>query len=103
MQLHSIGSALDKSPKTLSKNCHRHKALLSKTLLMQFDAFDLVQCLGSQVTLPTMWATDDRDILYDQQVHPFAVTTCYVTNASTFSTTNITNHRLAQLTLVTLY
>jgi len=85
--------------KVLGKDRHRHRALLSKTLSVQFDAFNFVQRFGSQVTLPTVWTIDDGDILNDKQVCPFAVTACYVTNVSTFSTTNVTNHRFSLPTL----
>jgi len=76
----------------LGKNSYRYSALLSKALAVQFDALNLVQRLGRQITLPAMWATDHRDVLDDEQILASAVATRHVTNAGTFLTTDVTDH-----------
>jgi len=77
----------------LSKNCNRYRPFCGETLPVQFDAFDLVQCFGGEVTFPAVRATDDGDILNNKQIPTFAITACHVTNANPFLSTNIANHQ----------
>jgi hypothetical protein len=76
----------------LSKSRNRYRTFCSEIMAVQFDAFYLLQCLGGEVTLPTVWATDNRHILDNKQVLTLAVTACHVTNTSTFFSANVTNH-----------
>ena len=76
----------------LSEDGYRYRAPLSKTLSVQLDTLNLVQRFGGQVTFSAVWATDDRDILNNEQIFSLAITAGYVTDASAFLTTNVTNH-----------
>jgi hypothetical protein len=70
---------------------------LSKSLSVQLDALNLVQCFGSQVTLSTVGTTNNWHILNNQQIRTLTVTAGDITHTRTFLTTNITNHRLSSL------
>ena len=60
---------------------------------MQLDPLDLVEGLSSQVPFPTVGATDDWDVLDDEQVCAPAVAARNVAQSSTSLPANITDDR----------
>ena len=81
----SVGRALIfENQSTRQRSLHLPGAL-GKTLSVQLDAFNLVQCLGSHIALPTVWTTDNGHILNGQQTLTLAVTAGDATHARALS------------------
>lgn len=59
----------------LRKCRHGHRAFLRPRAAMQFDAFDRVQGFGSQIAFAAVGATDERDVLNDEQAGAATIAT----------------------------
>ena len=64
---------------------------------MAFDTLDFVQRLSGQITLSTVRATDNRDVLNYKQILALTVTAGHVTYARTFFATDITDHGFSHI------
>lgn len=76
----------------LSEDGHRYRALNRKVGSVKLDSFNLMQGFRSEVAFSAARTGNHRNILNDQQLCSFAVTSCYVPDASAAFATNIANH-----------
>jgi hypothetical protein len=63
---------------------------------VELDSFDFVHRFGGHVTLAAVWATNDRDILYYQQVAALPKASSYVPDnhfGRSANIANLTSHR----------
>ena len=59
---------------------------------MELDALNLIERFGRQVTLATIWATDDRDILYNEKIVSVAITARDVTDPGPWFAADFTDY-----------